>query len=93
MTPTEAFSALLARPDEPGIRRGRRWTCARHPLGPCGPLCQRTASSDPDVLKRDLATAYVAYRVQEEQAGGDISCVVSVRRRALLRACDERRRA
>ena len=63
-----ALIALAALPDLPGM--GRRYTHARD---------QRR---DPEIAKRDLATAYVAHR-RQEWTNGDASCVVSVRRHPL----------
>jgi hypothetical protein len=63
---------LLAMPDPPELRRGYRYTCARD---------QRR---DAEVIKRDLATAYVAHR-RQEWADGDISTIVSVRRLRIVR--------
>jgi hypothetical protein len=70
----ESLAALLAQPDPPeliGLRR-HVWTQPRDPR------------RDPEVLKRDLATAYVQHRRQERQWQGDISAVVSVRRQRRL---------
>lgn len=72
MTRAEALALLLAMPDEPFMRRGYRYTCARD---------QRR---DPNVIKRDFGIAYVAHR-RQEHAAGDISCIVSVRRHPKLR--------
>lgn len=87
-----ALVAMAKLPDEPklvgllyGQPRGYRYTLARHPDGACSQTCERrdakgmVISSNPDILKRDLGTAYVAWRRQEHKEG-DISCVVSVRR-------------
>lgn len=70
MTSAEAFIELLALPDEPCLHRGYRYTQPR------------SARVSPDILKRDLATAYCAHRMQDHK-GNDISCVVSVRRQPL----------
>lgn len=67
MTRFEALIVLLAQPDPPYMRRGYRYTYARCPL------------RDPEVIKRNLATAYVTWR-RQEHVDGDISSVVSVRR-------------
>ena len=56
---------------------GHHETYPRHPEGRCGPLCQRT-NSHPDIIKRDLGTAYVTWRRQDH--GPDISCVINVRK-------------
>lgn len=78
-----ALLELTALPDladlinERGIGRGYRYTYPRDPR------------RDPDVIKRDLGTAYVAWRRQEHR-DGDVSCVVSVRRRPLLRVVNGR---
>jgi hypothetical protein len=48
--------------DPKGRPRGHRWTVARDP------------KVDPDILKRDLGTAYVEHRRQDY--GHDLSCVV-----------------
>lgn len=64
-----AFVALLAQPDPPELARGYRYTQPRDPR------------RDPDMIKRDLGTAYVAHRRQDR--GADLSCVVSVRRQPL----------
>jgi hypothetical protein len=50
--------------DRHGRERGHRWTMARDP------------GRDPDIVKRDLGTAYVEHRRQDH--GHDISCVVAV---------------
>lgn len=63
-----ALYALLQLPDEACMHRGHRYTYARDPL------------KAPDEVKRLLAVAHVAWRMQEH-AGGDH--VVSVRRYAL----------
>lgn len=69
----DSFVALLRQPDPSDlIGRGSRDTCARDPR------------RDPDVIKRDLGIAYVEHRRQERQFDGDISCIVSLRRRPLL---------
>ncbi|MCR4301832.1 MAG: hypothetical protein NUV51_09500 [Sulfuricaulis sp.] len=74
MTKQEALALLLALPDPPDLpRRGYRYTQTRDPR------------RDPNVIKRDLGTAYVERRRQERGNGGDISCVVSVRRQVKLR--------
>lgn len=68
-----ALLQLLALPDPACLPpRSYRYTYARDPR------------RDPDLIKRDLGTAYVTRRRQDH--GGDISCVVSVRRRAKLRS-------
>lgn len=72
MTRAEALATLLALPDEPCLHRGYRYTCPRDPR------------VDPDLLKRDLGTAYVTHRRQDH--GADISCVVSVRRMPVRRS-------
>lgn len=62
-----ALAQLLALPDPSDlIGRGYRYTLGPDPL------------RDPDVIKRDLGTAYVTHRRQDY--GADISCVVTVRR-------------
>lgn len=66
MTRIDALMLLLAMPDPPEMRRAYRYTCPRDPL------------IDPDIIKRNLGTAYVTHRRQDR--GADISCVVSVRR-------------
>lgn len=71
MTRAQALALLLAQPDEPCLHRGYHYTQPRDP------------KRDPDVIKRDLGTAYVSHRRQDLQSGGDISCVVSVRRQPL----------
>jgi len=64
-----ALVELLKLPDPPDIKRGYRYTQSR------------PAHRDPDVIKRDLGTAYVQHTRQTY--GTDISAVVSVRRRRL----------
>lgn len=62
------LTQLLAQPDPPDlVGRGYRLTQPRDPR------------RDPEIIKRDLGTAYVAWRRQEHDRG-EISCVVSVRR-------------
>lgn len=63
-----ALVALAALPDLPGM--GRRYT---H---------WRDMRRNPEVIKRDLGTAYVAWR-RQEWTDGDVSRVVSVRRQPL----------
>lgn len=64
-----ALVALLALPDPPELTgRGYHYTVARDPR------------RDPDLIKRDLGTAYVAWRRQDHADG---SGVVSVRRHPL----------
>lgn len=70
-----ACIALAKMPDLPGM--GRCYTYARDPR------------RDSDVIKRDLGTAYVAWRRQLHN-DGDISSVVSVRRCPLLRLASSR---
>lgn len=78
MTRADALVALLAiAPAADLVGIGYRYTLPRHPPGLCGLACQRTVSSDPDMIRRDLGTAYVTWRRQDW--GQDISCVVSKR--------------
>lgn len=75
MSREEALTILLAMPDERTLRR-RRYLCytqARHP------------AFNPEIIKRNLATAYAQHRRQELQTGGDISCIVSLRRSPRLK--------
>lgn len=69
MTRLDAMIILLELPDEDCMHRGYRYTVPRDPR------------RDSEIIKRDLGTAYVAYRRQE--MGVDISRVVSVRRHVL----------
>lgn len=74
-----ALLALLDTADLPCLpRRGYRYTQTRDP------------KRDPDVIKRDLGTAYVQH---VRQTGVDASGIVSLRRRAALRMVPEQRRA
>lgn len=70
MTRYEAFVALLALPDPPGMVRGHHQVCAR--------------SRDPWELKRQLGVAYVEHR-RQDWMDGDISCVVAVRKLKIAR--------
>lgn len=63
----EALIKLLKQPDPPDIIRRYHYTCA--------------GASNKDEIKHNLGTAYVTHRRQD--AGQDISCVISVRRRPL----------
>lgn len=89
MTRAEALLTLLSQPDESsllgmgGRPRGYRYVLSRHPVGLCCADCARVASSDPDVLKRDLGVAYAERRRHE--SGRDISAIVSVRRKTRLK--------
>lgn len=66
-----ALIALLALPDSPClVGRGYHSTCPRDPR------------RDPELIKRDLGTAYVEWRRQDHADG---SAVVSVRRSLRLR--------
>ena len=67
---SEAVTALLAQPDEPGLSRGYHYTLPR------------ASWLDPETAARNLATAHLAHR---QQAHRDISAVVSVRRDGRLR--------
>lgn len=69
MTRLDAMIILLELPDEACMHRGYHYTVPRDPR------------RDAEIIKRDLGTAYVAYRRQE--MGVDISRVVSVRRHVL----------
>lgn len=72
-----ALYELLSLPDEPclldvhGRPRGYRRTVPRDPL------------RSPDIIKRDLGTAYVAHR--RHDYGQDISCIVSINAQPKLR--------
>ena len=77
MTPLEAhieaFAVLLARPDPPDlVGRGRHYTCTRD------------TRRDPWQIKRALGMAYVEHQ-RQAWTGGDISCVVSVRRMKMVK--------
>ena len=80
MTRAEALVALLALPVPPdlvgravdGVQRGIGY---HYTLG-------RTPLRDPEIIKRDLGTAYVTWR--RMNWGPDISCVISVRRQPRL---------
>lgn len=86
MTPAEALVALLAAPIHPSLigleAIGYKYKLPRHPNGRCCAECSRT-NSDPELIKRDLGTAYVTWRRQAH--GVDISCVVSVRRLRMVK--------
>lgn len=69
MTRAEALIALLAQPDESGLKRhGYRRTQA--------------GRGDPELIKRALGVAHVTW-LRQEHTGGDISCVVSHPRRTI----------
>lgn len=74
-----ALLALLKLPDPPDIRRGYRYTQSR------------PANRDPEIVKRDLGTAYVQH--VRQTFGVDVSAVVSFRRRAALRVVPQKARA
>ncbi len=98
MTPLQerrlpALIALATLPDLEGM--GMRAPLPRRlrpdwPMRPGEEMFGRRAvrTSDPDAIKRDLATAYVAHLMTDRAAWDDESCVVSH-----AKAVVERRRA
>ena len=77
MTWLAALDALLTQDDPPDlvtpthVGRGHRVTCPRDP------------HKNPDVMKRDLAMAWLQHRTHDY--GKDISCVVSVNKLRMVR--------